>query len=144
MMPFAGIFFLGVFWKRTTSTGVLACVAAAMVICPVFIYNGHLMANKAAPILPFMTHPLLQPWLHGAMVACGLCMLVLVIVSLLTAPTPASRLANTTLDFSRTGGPVSAAPQEETATSPWSVFNNYRLWLALLFVLVTVLWWRMR
>jgi SSS family solute:Na+ symporter len=141
MMPFAGIFFLGVLWKRTTSAGVLACVASALLICPVFIYNGQLMSSHVSPILPFMNHPLLRPWLHGAMVACGLCMLVLVAVSLLTTPTPANRLASTTLNFSPA---KTVAPCEMEPAPARSFFNNYQMWLAAVFALVAFLWWRMQ
>jgi len=55
MMPFAGIFFAGVLWRRTTARAVLACLATACVVCPIF------MADGQWHFLPFMDHPVLRP-----------------------------------------------------------------------------------
>ena len=143
MMPFAGIFFLGVLWKRVTGAGVIACVVASLLVCPVFIYNGQRMGDNKSPLLPFMDQPLLRPWLHGAMVACGICMVVLVIVSLLTKPTPDDRLAVTTFDFGSIGSAASAPDGTGEAASV-SLLHDYRTWLIGSFIIVSVLWWFMR
>jgi hypothetical protein len=37
-----------------------------------------MMLNNAKHFLPLINHPLLQPWLHGAMLVRLVCMLVLV------------------------------------------------------------------
>ena len=105
MMPFAGIFFAGVLWNRTTSTGVLACLVTASVVCPLLMWNGQ------AHFLPFMDHPLLKPWLHAAMLAFAVCMVVLAAVSLMTQPTARERLETTTVHSlaslnARTGMPL--------------------------------------
>ena len=60
MMPMAGVFFVGVLWRRTNAAGVFACVATALVVSPVLI------ADAQQHFLPFLAHPLLQPWLHRA------------------------------------------------------------------------------
>jgi SSS family solute:Na+ symporter len=143
MMPFAGIFFLGVLWKRTTAAGVIACVVASLFICPVFIFNGQLMSENKLPLLPFMDQPLLRPWLHGAMVAFGLCMAILVIVSLLTKPTPADRLATTTIDMGSTGCNASEL-NGEGGLVPVSLLHDYRTWMSGSFLTVSVLWWYLR
>lgn len=140
MMPFAGIFFFGVLWKRTTGAGVIACVVASLLVCPVFIYNGQLMSANKPLLLPFMDQPLLRPWLHGAMLACSICMTVLVIVSLITKPTSADCLAATTIDFGATGSLLDD-PSEPRAIS---LFHDYRMWMGGSFITVSVLWWYLR
>ena len=120
MMPFAGIFFAGVLWKRTTNNGVIACLVTACVVCPL------LMANRRFHFLPFMDHSLLQPWLHAAFVAFIVCMFVLVTVSLITTPVDAERLRMTTI-------------------SNWkslliSEHNRYLVWLGLLLAICACLW----
>ena len=47
MMPMAGVFFLGVLWRRTNATGVFACVATALVVSPVLIADaqGHFLPS---------------------------------------------------------------------------------------------------
>lgn len=46
MMPFAGIFLFAVFWKRINAAGVLACMAAALVLAPVVMFNSRLVVAK--------------------------------------------------------------------------------------------------
>jgi len=128
MMPFAGIFFAGVLWKRTTSTGVLACLVTASVVCPLLMWNGQ------AHFLPFMEHPLLKPWLHAAMLAFAVCMAVLAAVSLATRPTAPERLATTTVH-----GLASL-----NAGTGMPLVRDYRLWLGAILAAVSVLWYIMR
>lgn len=90
-----------------------------------------------------MDQSLLRPWLHGAMVACGICMVVLVIVSLLTKPTPDDRLAVTTFDFGSIGSAASAPDGTGEAASV-SLLHDYRTWLIGSFIIVSGLWWFMR
>ena len=128
MLPFAGIFFAGVLWKRTTTQGVVACLCTAGVVCPL------LMANGSAHFLPFMDTPLLRPWLHAATLAFLVSMTALVGVSLATARTPEAKLANTTV------GDWGALVAPGTGTGA----RDYRVWLALLLAVTTALWWSMR
>ena len=86
MMPFAFIFFCGVFWKRINAQGVLACMLVSFVLCPVMLYNNQLKPEDQW--FQFLNTPLLTPWLHRAMIVTALCVTLLVVVSLLT-PQPA-------------------------------------------------------
>jgi SSS family solute:Na+ symporter len=133
LMPFAGIFFAGVLWRRTTTTGVLSCLGAAMIVCPLFMLNGLLH------FLPFMEHPLLRPWLHSAMVAFAACMVVLVGASLCTRTTEDSRLQTTTISYGR----AESARPLLTGASP-RVLQDYRLWFAALVLLTTGIWYLLR
>jgi hypothetical protein len=45
-MPFAGIFLFAVFCKRINAAGVLACMAAALVLAPVVMFNSRLVVAK--------------------------------------------------------------------------------------------------
>ncbi|HXY41254.1 MAG TPA: hypothetical protein VEQ10_16385, partial [Vicinamibacteria bacterium] len=132
MMPLAGVFFLGVLWRRANTAGVYACLATAAVVCPLLI------ADSQSPFLPFMAHPLLRPWLHGAFVAFLVCMAALVAASLATAPPPGERLETTTV-----GGGTRAQPPQEPETRGRG-FRDYRLWLGLVLAITTALFYLMR
>ena len=128
MMPFAGIFFAGVLWRRTTARAVLACLATACVVCPIF------MADGQWHFLPFMDHPVLRPWLHAAFVAFLVCMAVLVAVSLASPRPEPERLETTTVrSWSRL-----------VRANPGPLAGNYLLWLGLLLATCTGLWVLMR
>jgi len=128
MLPFAGIFFAGVLWRRTTSQGVAACLATAGVVCPLLMINGRLH------FLPFMEAPLMRPWLHSAMLAFALSMAPLVAVSLATPRTAEAKLATTTVTDWRS----LIAPGAGTG------LRDYRLWLAVLLATAAGLWYAMR
>jgi SSS family solute:Na+ symporter len=128
MLPFAGIFFAGVLWRRTTSQGVAACLLTAGAVCPLLMLNGRLH------FLPFMEAPLLRPWLHSALLAFAVSMVALVGVSLATPRTAAAQLATTTVS----GWASLAAP------GPGGALRDYRLWLAVLLLTTAGLWYAMR
>jgi SSS family solute:Na+ symporter len=128
MLPFAGIFFAGVLWKRTTTQGVVACLCTAGVVCPLLMMNG------ALHFLPFMDAPLLRPWLHAAMLAFAVSMAALILVSVTTPRTSAAKLSATTV--SDWGALV--APSGGTG------IRDYRIWLTVLLLVTAGLWWAMR
>jgi SSS family solute:Na+ symporter len=128
MLPFAGIFFAGVLWKRATAQGVAACLGTAGVVCPL------LMANGKYHFLPFMDTPLMRPWLHSAIVAFLFSMAALVSVSLATPRTAAAKLEHTTVSDWR----ALAAPGTGTG------IRDYRLWLTVLLSITAGLWYAMR
>jgi SSS family solute:Na+ symporter len=128
MLPFAGIFFAGVLWKRTTTQGVVACLCTAGVVCPLLMLNGELH------FLPFMDAPLLRPWLHAAMLAFAVSMVALFSVSLATPRTPAAKLEHTTV--SDWGALVAAGEGRGV--------QDYRLWLGVLLAVTAALWYSMR
>ena len=128
MLPFAGIFFAGVLWRRTTSQGVVACLCTAGAVCPLLMLNGQLH------FLPFMEAPLLRPWLHSALLAFAVSMVALVAVSLSTRPTAQAKLAATTVTDWRS----LVAPGAGTG------LRDYRLWLAVLLLTTAALWYSMR
>jgi len=130
MIPFALIFLLGVCWRRTTTAGVLACVAVSAVISSLFMWNSEHIKNTGTTVIPFMDNPYLRPFTHSAMVAALISLLVLVIVSLLTKPATAEQLAKTTIY-----GTTFAEPDEQV---PWH--SSYKLWLGLAMASSAGLW----
>ncbi len=130
MIPFAGIFFLSVFWKRITTAGVLACVATSSVVSCLFLWNSTRMKEGAATFLPYMDNPYLKPFVHSAMVAGTISIVVLVLVSLFTKPSTAAQLATTTIQ-----GATFAEKDEQVA---W--FASYRLWLSIAIGSAAGLW----
>jgi SSS family solute:Na+ symporter len=128
MLPFAGIFFAGVLWKRTTSEGVVACLVTAGIVCPLLMLNGQLH------FLPFMEAPLLRPWLHAALLAFAVSMAALAGGSLLTPATSPAKLATTTV---RNWGSL-------VAPGAGGGLRDYRLWLAVLLLTTAGLWYAMR
>jgi SSS family solute:Na+ symporter len=127
MLPFAGIFFAGVLWRRTTTQGVIACLATAAVVCPLF------MLDSRWRFLPFMDTPLLRPWLHSAMCAFAVCMVVMAAVSLVTRRSSEEKLAATTVTDWRS-----------LLAGNHSGWRDYRPWLALLLICGGGLWFMMR
>ena len=129
MMPFVGVFFLGVLWKRVNTQGVLAAVLTGFIAGPI------LMFDNRHPFLSFLQAPVLRPWLHGAIIEFLLCLAALAGVSLLAAPPPAASLTSTTVDWGKSG----PAPEARRF-----LLSDYRLWLGILTCLTAFLWWRMR
>ena len=133
MMPFAFIFFFGVFWKRINTQGVIACMLVSFVLCPVMLYNNQLKPEEQW--FQCLNTPLLIPWLHRAMIVTVICVAFLVGVSLLTPRPAAAKLVDTTVHCLWDG---SAAP----AAVHW--LKDYRLWLGIVCGATAVLWFLMR
>ncbi len=130
MCPFCCIFFLGVFWKRTTSAGVLACVATSVVVSCAFLWNSIHMKNGGHTFIPYMDNPYIKPFTHSALVATSISVMVLVVVSLFTRSASAEQLAHTTIY-----GTTFAESDEKVAP-----LRDYRLWLALTLLSSAGLW----
>ena len=133
MMPFAFIFFFGVFWKRINAPGAIACLLASFVLCPVMLSNNQLKPEDQW--FQFLNTPLLTPWLHRAMIVTVFCVALMVVVSLLTPPPAPEKLVNTTVACLR-GGVL------DQPAVPW--FKDYRLWLSIVCGGTAFMWYLMR
>jgi Na+/proline symporter len=122
------VFFFGVLWKRITTKAVLACVSTGFLVGPI------LMLESYRHFLPFMQAPVLRPWLHGAILEFLVCVIVLVGVSLATAPMPKEKLVTTTLAW--------AGPNQHAVPRPRS--GDYRMWLGLVVAITAAMWYSMR
>jgi SSS family solute:Na+ symporter len=130
VMPFVGVFFIGVLWKRINGAGVWTAVLASFVVGPILMFDSKLH------YLPFMQHPLLRPWLHGAIVEFLLCSLLLIGVSLATACPAKEKVASTTIHFGSLG--------QSVVERPVSPIHDYRLWLGLVVAVTVALWYALR
>jgi len=129
VIPFAGVFFIGVAWKRITTKGVWAGTLTGFGIAILLMADrmwAHLYGH--APFLPFMHTKYLEPWLHGAIIEFLISAAVMIAVSLRTVPEPAGKLAMTTIAWG-----VKSAEER----IPFR--RSYKPWLAIvLFVAVSL------
>jgi len=129
VIPFAGVFFIGVAWKRITTKGVWAGTLTGFGIAILLMADrmwAHLYGH--APFLPFMHTKYLEPWLHGAIIEFLISAAVMIAVSLRTVPEPAEKLAMTTIAWG-----VKSAEER----IPFR--RSYKPWLAIvLFVAVSL------
>jgi SSS family solute:Na+ symporter len=132
VMPFVGVFFIGVIWKRINGTGVWISVLAGFVVGPILMFDTKLH------FLPFMRHPLLRPWLHGAIIEFLVCAALLISASLASARPAEEKTASTTINFGALKQPI---PEAE---KPRSLIHDYRLWLGLVVTTTIVLWYLLR
>jgi SSS family solute:Na+ symporter len=139
MMPFACIFFLAVLWKRLNSAGVLACLLAIFICCPLMMYNNQLAPE--AQWFPFLNTPLLTPWLHRAMLVSVFCVLLMVVVSYLTPPPAPKTLQGTTVSWKRKGS-FSDAAAGEILDIPW--YKKYQFWMSVVCIGTAAAWYIMR
>jgi len=134
VVPFAGVFFFGVAWKRITTKGVWAGTLTGFVIAVGLMADRmwtHLYGH--APFLPFMHTKYLEPWLHGAILEFLISAAVMVAVSLRTAPESAEKLATTTITWGKRGTVGMAEPR-----IPF--LKDYRPWLVLVLAMAVALY----
>ncbi len=133
VMPFVGVFFLGVLWRRITTAGVWASVTVGFVIGPVMLFDSKLH------FIPFIAdNPILRPWLNAAILEFLACTLVLVVVSLLTREDSEEKIAETTLFGQR------SVEETEAAGARAGFIHDYRPWLALVVIITAGLWYLLR
>ena len=135
VMPFVGVFFIGVLWKRINGTGVWISVLAGFVVGPILMFDTKLH------FLPFMRHPLLRPWLHGAIIEFLVCAALLIGASLASARPALGKTVSTTINF---GAMKQPEVGEFDASRPGSLLHDYRLWLGLVVATTVVLWYILR
>ena len=130
VVPFAGVFFIGVAWKRITTKGVWAGTLTGFVLAIVLMADRmwtHLYGH--APFLPFMHTKYLEPWLHGAIIEFSISAAVMIAVSLRTTPEPAEKLATTTIAW----GTRSTEPK-------LPFWTDYKPWLAIVLTAAVALY----
>jgi len=129
VIPFAGVFFIGVAWKRITTKGVWAGTLIGFAVAVLFMADRmwtHLYGHP--PFLPFMHTKYLEPWLHGVIIEFLISAAVMIAVSLRTVAEPPEKLAATTIAWGATN-----------AGEKIPFFRSYKPWLALvLFAAVTL------
>ena len=125
IVPFAGVFFIGVAWKRITTRGVWAGTLTGFALAIVLMSDRiwtHLYSQS--PFLPFMHTIYLEPWLHGAIIEFLISVVVMIAVSLGSTPEPAGKLATTTISWGALRPDASAEPKQP-------FLQDYKPWLIL-------------
>jgi SSS family solute:Na+ symporter len=134
IVPFAGVFFFGVAWKRITTRGVWAGTLAGFALAIVLMSDRmwtHLYGHS--PFLPFMHTMYLEPWLHGAIIEFLISAAVMIAVSMRSMPEPAEKVATTTISWS--------ALRPGTGTEPKRPFlQDYKPWLVLVLATAILLY----
>ena len=144
MMPFVSIFLLGALIRRINTQGVWAAVFTGIITgLPLLVdnmrYGAAMKAWKdagaigEAPLhmIPFMNHPIMHSWLHGAILEFVLCTAVLLIVSYMTPAPPAAQTENTVLNWEIFHG---------ADTQKVGLLSDYRFWLVVLTILTVSLY----
>lgn len=130
VIPFAGVFFIGVAWKRITTKGVWAGTLTGFAVAIILMADRmwtHLYGH--APFLPFMHTKYLEPWLHGVIIEFLVSATVMIAVSLRTVPEPAEKLATTTVVWGA-----------KSADERIPFFRSYKPWLALVLLAAIALY----
>ena len=134
IVPFAGVFFVGVAWKRITTRGVWAGTLAGFALAIVLMSDRiwtHLYGHS--PFLPFMHTTYLEPWLHGAILEFLISVVVMIAVSLRSTPEPAWKLATTTISWGALRPDDSAEPKQP-------FLQDYKPWLILVLATAILLY----
>ncbi len=123
-VPLSAVIFLGLIWKRGNTAGAISGGAAGFGLGMVLFVDQTLKLK-----LPMFAHPYLNSFLHRSLVVWVFAAVVMIGVSLMTAPPPAAKLEGNIF----TGA----------SSRAWSL-TDYRLWAAVLFVCTVALWWMFR
>ena len=123
-VPMASSIFTGLLWKRGTTKGAVAAVAAGFAAGLVCFLDQALHWS-----LPILSHPYLNSFLHRSLLVWILSAAVMIGVSLGTRQAHAALAENSVFQKVR---------------QPWTGFNDYRTWAVLLFSCTVALWWLFR
>jgi len=124
-MPMAAAVLTGILWRRGNNAGALSAMVFGIALGIVMMIDSMWEGG----FIPFLQAPIMVSFMHRSLVAFLLSVAVMVVVSLLTAPPPKSRVEGVCFEWS------GLAPVERV-----SLFHDYRLWTALLVVSVVSCW----
>ncbi len=124
-VPMSAAVLTGILWRRGNNAGALSAmvfgIAVGIIMMADSMYKGGL--------IPILQAPIMSSFMHRSLVAFLLSVVVMVVVSLLTAAPPKSRVEGVCFEWS------GLATIEKI-----SLFRDYRLWIALLFICVICCW----
>ena len=115
----------GVLWRRGNNAGALSAMIFGIAIGIVMMVDSMWKGG----LIPILQIPIMASFMHRSLVAFLLSVAVMVVVSLLTAAPPKSRVEGVCFEWS------GYAPIEKVA-----VFRDYRLWIVLLVISVVSCW----
>ena len=126
-VPFAVAGLTGIFTRWSNRRGAIAGILVGVIAGALFMVDSRL--------LHWFTHPLFASFLHRIFVAAVFSFAALWTVSKLTGP-PHEDVLQGNMSFRFGPGPDELPPK--------TLLHDYRLWLAILFVTVTALWYIFR
>ena len=99
--PIAAVFLLGVFWPRANSRGALAALLTGLGVGTIRLIGE--LVNRQSPLAFAPLRALVEiNFLHFAILLFVICVAVLVLVSLATAPPPIEKLRGLTFRYPAT------------------------------------------
>ena len=128
-MPVAVTGLSSVFIRRVNRTGAVAAVLVGIGTSVILLVDSHTPGG----LVPFLKHPYLTSFLHRSFVCAVISFAALMAASLLTAP-PREEVLTGTFSFSWIQG------EGESARD----LRNAGIWMGLLFLAVSSLWWVFR
>ena len=124
-VPIAAAVLTGILWRRGNNAGALSAMVFGMVLGIVMMVDSMWKGG----LIPILQTPIMASFMHRSLVAFLLSVAVMVVVSLLTAAPPKSRVEGVCFEWS------GFAPIEKVA-----LFRDYRLWIVLLVISVVSCW----
>jgi SSS family solute:Na+ symporter len=128
-VPFAVVGLSGVFLRRVNRSGAVAAVVVGICASGLLLADSHVTGG----LFPFLRHPYLGSFLHRSFLCAVISFAALVAVSLMTQP-PKNEVLAGGFEFSWRGGEGETPRDLRTAGG----------WMAVLFVIVSLLWWAFR
>jgi len=124
-MPMAAAVLTGILWRRGNNAGALSAMVFGIVLGIVMMVDSMWKGG----LIPILQTPIMASFMHRSLVAFLLSVVVMVVVSLLTAAPPKSRVEGVCFEWS------GFVPIEKVA-----VFRDYRFWIVLLVISVLFCW----
>ena len=124
-VPIAAAVLTGILWRRGNNAGALSAMVFGIVLGAVMMADSMWEGG----LIPILQTPILISFMHRSLLAFLLSVAVMIVVSLITAAPPKSRIEGVCFEWS------GFAPGEK---SP--LFRDYRLWIVLLVICVVSCW----
>ncbi|MDA1274018.1 MAG: sodium/solute symporter [Verrucomicrobia bacterium] len=128
-VPFAVVGLSGVFIRRANRSGAVAAVIVGTIVSVLLLVDGHVEGG----LLTALRHPYLNSFLHRTFLCAVITFTALMITSLMTSP-PKDEVLAGTFSFAWVHGDGESPRDLKLAG----------FWMAVVFIIVTVLWWVFR
>jgi SSS family solute:Na+ symporter len=124
-VPIAAAVLTGILWRRGNNAGALSAMVFGIAVGILMMADS----MREGGLIPILQTPIMISFMHRSLVAFLLSVVVMVVVSLLTAAPPKSRTEGVCFEWS------AFAPVEKV-----TLFRDYRLWIVLLLICVVSCW----
>jgi SSS family solute:Na+ symporter len=124
-VPMSAAVLTGILWRRGNNAGALSAMVFGIAVGIVMMVDS----MREGGLIPILQTPIMVSFMHRSLVAFLLSVVVMVVVSLLTAAPPKNRIEGICFEWS------GFAPIEKVA-----VFRDHRVWIVLLLICVVFCW----